>query len=85
MVGEDWSREQSQRSLKSQMNQRWLNYKIESSKWDHNGYSKHTQAGRVGVDSNMRDDPREEIMKGTDVCGRQKSQRGVPEPQLCEK
>ena len=67
------------------MNQGWLNYKIESRKWDCDGYSKHTQVGRVGMDSDRRDDPREEISRETDVCGGQKSQRGVTEPRLCEK
>ena len=36
------------------------------------------------MSSDGRDDPREEIAKETDVCGRQESQREIPEPRLCE-
>ena len=75
MVGEGWARERSQRRLESQMNQGWLNYKIKNEKGDHDSYSKHIQAGRVGIDSDMRDDPREEILREMDICGGQKPER----------
>ena len=84
MVGEGWSGERSQEGSKSQTNQKWLNYKIENRNWDRDGFRERMRAGRVGMSSNTRDDPREEIVEETDVWDEQESQRGIPEPRLCE-